>query len=145
MGILENFQERVQKQKGRDFLEAAMAASALAAYADGIVSLQERHRIGNILVNLRRIRIHDPRTAINILNRYVEELEADPEEATEMLLEKLRHLAGNKEAAELVAGIALSISQADGEFVYAEKMQFAEICSTLDVDPEKIEPVLHGS
>ena len=120
-----------------------MAASALAAYADGTVSIEERHRIGNILVNLRRIRIHDPRTAIKILNGYVEELQADPEEATAMLLEKLRHLSGNKEAAEVVAGIALSISQADGEFVYAEKMQFAEICKTLRVDPDAIEPVLH--
>lgn len=32
-------QERIQSYHGRSFLKAAMAASALAAYADGKVSL----------------------------------------------------------------------------------------------------------
>ena len=52
MRFFDELHERIQHHKSRDFLEAAMAASALAAYADGTVSRPERHSIGNMIVNL---------------------------------------------------------------------------------------------
>jgi tellurite resistance protein len=57
------------------------------------------------------------------------------------LTEKLKRVANNKETARLVAGIALAVSYADGEFVYAERIQFQSICDILGVDPEAIKPV----
>jgi tellurite resistance protein len=98
-------------------------------------------RAGNMIVNLRRIRIHDPKTALDILNGYIDELQRDPETAEAALTDKLRRVANNKQTAELVAGIALAVSYADGEFVYAEKVQFQSICEVLGVDPDSIKPV----
>jgi tellurite resistance protein TerB len=144
MRFFDELHDRVRQQKGRDFLEAAMAASALAAFADGTVSRPERHSIGNMIVNLRRIRLHDPKTALDLLNGYIEDLSRDPESAEKALSDKLKRVANNKETAQLVAGIALAVSYADGEFVYAEKMQFQSICETLGVDPETIKPVSTG-
>lgn len=144
MRFFDELHDRVRQQKGRDFLEAAMAASALAAFADGTVSRPERHSIGNMIVNLRRIRLHDPKTALDLLNRYIEDLSRDPESTEKALSDKLKRVANNKETARLVAGIALAVSYADGEFVYAEKMQFQSICETLGVDPETIKPVSTG-
>ncbi len=144
MRFFDELHDRVRQQKGRDFLEAAMAASALAAFADGTVSRPERHSIGNMIVNLRRIRLHDPKTALDLLNGYIEDLSRDPESTEKALSDKLKRVANNKETAQLVAGIALAVSYADGEFVYAEKMQFQSICETLGVDPETIKPVSTG-
>jgi tellurite resistance protein TerB len=141
MQFFDELHERIRHHKGRDFLEAAMAASALAAFADGTVSRPERHSIGNMIVNLRRIRLHDPKTALDILNGYIDELQNDPEAAEKVLTEKLKRVANNKQTAELVAGIALAVSYADGEFVYAEKVQFQSICEVLGVDPDGIKPV----
>ena len=97
-----------------------------------------------MIVNLRRIRLHDPKTALDLLNGYIEDLSRDPESAEKALSDKLKRVANNKETAQLVAGIALAVSYADGEFVYAEKMQFQSICETLGVDPETIKPVSTG-
>ncbi|MDX1402105.1 MAG: TerB family tellurite resistance protein [Kiloniellales bacterium] len=123
------------------FLEAAMAASALAAFADGTVSGLERHRIGAIIVRLQQTRISDSQAALDLLDSYLRDLETDAEAAEGSLTDKIRAIAADRAAAELIASIVLTISQADDAFVYAEKMQFQEICALLELDPERIAPL----
>ena len=142
MGMLDDLQGRIQRHRDRDFLKAAMAASALAAYADGTVSLSERYGIDDLLANLKRLCLHDPRKAVQILDAYIRELKENTEAAEAVLNGKLKRIARDPEAAQLVAGIALAISYADGQFNYAEKMQFDAICEILNVEPDSIEPVL---
>ncbi len=64
MSILDGLNERIAQHRNRDFLKAAMAASALAAKADGTVTLSERYRIDDILARLERLRIYDPHKAV---------------------------------------------------------------------------------
>ena len=58
-----------------------MAASALAAQADGTVTLSERYRIDDILARLERLRIYDPHKAVQILDRFLTDLRDNPEAA----------------------------------------------------------------
>ena len=134
MNFFESVQERLHQHRDRGFLKAAMAASALAAYADGTVSLTERYSIDDMLENLERLNLHDPEKAIQILNEYIHALQDDPETAQAVLIGKLKRFADDREAADLIVQIALAVSYADGHFNYAERMQFAEICETLGVD-----------
>ncbi len=134
MSILESIQERLHKHRDRAFLKAAMAASPLAAYADGTVSLSERYSIDEMLSNLERLKIHDPEKAVQILDEYIRALENNPEAAQAVLIGKLKRIADDREAADLIAKMALTISYADGHFNYAERMQFDEICHTLGLD-----------
>ncbi len=138
MGLLESVQERVYRHRDRNFLKAAMAAGALAAYADGTVSLTERYSIDDLLVNLERLNLHDPEKAIQILNDYIHALQDDPDSAQAVLIGKLKRIAGDREAADLIARIALLVSHADGQFNYAERLQFAEICQVLGVDAKEV-------
>ena len=138
MSLLENVQERLHRHRDRTFLKAAMAASALAAYADGTVSLSERYSIDEMLENVERLNIHDPDKAVQILNDYVHALKSDPETAQSVLISKLKRIAGDREAAELIARIALAVCYADDQFNYAERLQFAEICQTLGVDAKEL-------
>ncbi len=140
MNLLESVQERLHQHRDRKFLKAAMAASALAAYADGTVSLTERYSIDDMLENLERLNLHDPEKAIQILNDYIHALQKDPEPAQAVLIGKLKRIADDREAADLIVQIALAVSYADGHFNYAERMQFAEICETLGVDPKEVSP-----
>ena len=137
MNLLESVQERLHQHRDRDFLKAAMAASALAAYADGTVSLTERYSIDDMLENLERLNLHDPEKATQILNEYIRALQDDAETAQAVLIGKLKRFADDREAADLIVQIALAVSYADGHFNYAERMQFAEICETLGVDPKE--------
>ncbi len=141
MSFIESVQERLQQHRDRGFLKAAMAASALAAYADGTVSLTERYSIDDMLENLERLSLHDTEKATQILNEYIHALQDDPEPAQAVLIGKLKRISADREAADLIVQIALAVSYADGHFNYAERMQFAEICETLGVDPKEASPV----
>ena len=140
MSLLESVQERLHQHRDRRFLKAAMAASALAAYADGTVSLTERYSIDDLIANLERLNLHNPEKATQIFNDYIHALQDDPEPAQAVLVGKLKRIAKDREAADLIVKIALAVSYADGHFNYAERMQFAEICEALGLDPKEAVP-----
>ncbi len=110
---------------------------ALAAQADGKVTLTERYRIDDILARLERLRIYDPHKAVQILDGFLTELHDNAEAAERVLLGKLRRIAEDREAAELVVRIALSVSQSDGAFSQPERARFEEICAVLGFSPER--------
>ena len=138
MSILDGLNERIARHRNRDFLKAAMAASALAAQADGTVTLSERYRIDEILARLERLRIYDPHKAVQILDAFLTELRNNGEVAERVLLGKLRRIAEDREAAELIVRIALSVSRSDGKFSAPERAQFSEICAVLGFTPERV-------
>ncbi|MCH8153951.1 MAG: tellurite resistance TerB family protein [Proteobacteria bacterium] len=137
MSILDGLNERIARHRNRDFLKAAMAAGALAAQADGTVTLSERYRIDDILARLERLRIYDPHKAVQILDGFLTELRDNAEAAERVLLGKLRRIAEDREAAELVVRIALSVSESDGAFSAPERARFEEICAVLGFSPER--------
>jgi tellurite resistance protein len=126
--------DRIERHQDDTFLKAAMAASALTAYADGTVSVSERFKVDEILERLERIHIQNSRKAIEKFEEFIEALEDDTEAAEQVLLGKLKRMAGDKDAAEAVAHIALEVVHADAYFNRAERLQFEEICGALGLD-----------
>ena len=57
--------------------------------------------------------------------------------AERVLLGKLKRIAEDREAAELVVRIALSVSKSDGTFSAPERARFEEICAVLGFSPER--------
>lgn len=134
MGISEIIHDRVERYRDRTFLKAAMAASALTAFADGSVSVSERFKVEEILERLERLRIYDAQKAVEKFEAYVSALEDNTEEAEKVLLGKLERISGDQEAADLIARIAIEISYADTYFNRAERMQFDAICNALGLE-----------
>ncbi len=135
MSILDGFNECIARHRNHDFLNAAMAASARATQADGKITLSERYRIDGILARLERLRIYDPHKVARILDGFLTELRDNPEAARGVLLSKLRRIAEDREAAELIVRIALSVSHSDGGFSASKRARFAEICAVLGHAP----------
>ena len=100
--------------------------------------MTERYSIDDMIENLDRLNLHDPEKATQILNDYIHALQDDPESAQTVLIGKLKGIAGDREAADLIARIALAVSYADGQFNYAERLQFSEICEVLGLDAKKV-------
>ncbi len=101
-------------------------------------SVGERYRIDEILARLERLRIYDPHKAVQILDAFLTELRNNGEVAERVLLGKLRRIAEDQKAAELIVRIALSVSRSDGKFSALERAQFAEICAVLGFTPERV-------
>ena len=135
MSILGGFNECIARHRNHDFLNAVMAASALATQADGKITLSERYRIDGILARLERLKSYDPHKVARILDGFLTELRDNPEAARGALLGKLRRIAEDREAAELIVRIALSVSHSDGGFSASKRARFAEICAVLGYAP----------
>ena len=59
----------------------------------------------------------------------------NPEAARGVLLGKLGRVAENREAAEVIVRIALSVCRSDGGFSASKRARFAEICAVLGYAP----------
>ncbi len=135
MSILDRLNERIARHRNHDFLNAAIAAIALATQADGKITLSERYRIDRIVARLDRLSIYDPHKVAQILDGFLTELRDNPEVARGVLLGKLSRIAVDRNAAELIVRIALSVSHSDGGFSASKRALFAEICAVLGYAP----------
>ena len=136
--ITESLRAEIAKHRNRPFLEAAMAASASIAIADGEVSFSERHRVDAILKRLDELSIFDPHVAVDLFNDHVEALEKDSEMGWRQIREIVARFAGAPEAESLVR-IALAMSFADGEFSPQERARVHDLCKALALEPEQFE------
>ncbi len=135
MSILDGLNVRIARHRSHDFLNAAMACSALATRADGRITLSERDRIDGIVARLERLRIYDPHKVARILDGFLTELRDNPEAARGVLLGKLGRIAEDREAAELIVRIALSVCRSGVGFSASRRVLFAEICAVLGYAP----------
>lgn len=133
--LWESLREAVEtaaaRHRNRPFLEAAMAACAYIAQADGYVSIGERGRIDDILEQLETLRVFDPHEGVNIFNDYVEMLKTDHDTGQRSVFAAVEKMAKDEEAALLVAKMCIAISNADGEFTTNEREAVLEICNIL--------------
>ncbi len=135
MSILDGLNERIARHRNHDFLNAAMAASALATQANGGITLSERYRIDGIVARLERLRIYDPHKIAQMLDGFLNELRHNPEAARGALLQRLGRVAEDRKEADLIARIALSVCQSDGGFTAPKQVLFTEICEVLGYTP----------
>ena len=138
MNIIEKLQYDTARYWDKPFLKAAMAVCALAAYADGNVSLSERYRVDAILNAVERLRVHDPRKAVYIMDDYLAELRNDTLNWESVLRGKVSRYADDYKAARTLLRIAYLVIAADGPVSPAEKEEFNRICDSLTVEKDRI-------
>lgn len=135
MNLLGGLTARIARHRNRDFLDAVLAASALATEVDGTISFSERYRIDDILASLERLKIYDRYEVRRVLDGFLTDLRANPQAAREVLLRKLERIAEDRKTAELIVRIALSVSDSGGGFDAAKRTRVAGISAALGYTP----------
>lgn len=135
MTLGEEIAAKMEQHRDRPFLEAAMAACALIATADRLVTFSERVGVERILEVVGAMGIFDPKEAVRLFEGFVDALDANDPTARHRALERIRDVAGDAKSAELLLRVSILISEADGHVVPAETDEIIEICRVLDVDP----------
>lgn len=134
--LAETLRADIAQYRNRSFLQAAMAAGALVALADGAVTLAERHRIDQILERIDQLRIFDVHEAVDLFDTYVDALRADPESGKVRALDVVHALAEDPKAARLLLlRICIAVSGADGRHRASERARITEIAAALDLSP----------
>ena len=134
--LLSRHSERV---RGRLFLDAVMAASALVATVDGEVNLPELLRRDALLDRIDALKAFDAQDAVQRFEKFVAAIEADPEAGSARALQAVSHFGDDPEAAQLLLRAAVAIAKADAGFSTEEQRSVARLCEALGMEELDLE------
>lgn len=134
--LLERYQDHLERQRNRPFLEAAMAACALVSIADGDISLSERIKVDQILETLEALKIFNPHEGVDLFNDFVEGIRQSPRRGRERAIGILTEVAKNPEDARLLIRVCCAVSEADGEMALSDQIEIVSLCSLMGVQPD---------
>jgi len=136
MNLLEKLSDSLlttsERSRSRAFLDAAMAASALVATADGDVSFAQRNRLDGLLDSVEPLKAHDAHDAADLFRIFADNILAHPEEGRARALKAVGCI-DDGEAAQLLLRIACAMARADGDYSRPGRAQIRRIAETLGV------------
>jgi len=133
--LTEMFQERLERQQNRPFLEGVMAACAMVATSDGKVSFAENVRVDQILQTLDRLKIFDPHEGVDIFRKFCDSILENPAAGHAEALEAVAKVSAHPEEGALLLRVCVAISEADGEASLADQIEIVSMCSRFGIEP----------
>ncbi len=125
----------------RAFVDAAMAASALVATADGEVSFAERSRLDDLLTKVEPLASFDVHEAADLFRVYAETIRADPADGRAQALKAVRPFRGDPDAARRLLRIACVMGRAGGAYSQPGMSEIRRLAETLGQnDPSAGDP-----
>ncbi|MCK5897950.1 MAG: tellurite resistance TerB family protein [Methylococcales bacterium] len=127
------------KFKNKEFLNAAMAGSALIALADGEISAPEKQKMVKFIETHEALSVFTTSDVIKAFQDYVSQIEFDKDIGDAKAYEAIRKLKSNDEAARLVMRMILSIAASDGNFDDDEKSVARKVAQELNLNASEFE------
>ena len=127
------------KFKNKDFLNAAMAGSALIAMADGSISSEEKQKMIKFIESNDALSIFTTSDVIKAFQDFVSQLEFDKHIGEAKAYEALGKMKSNEQASRLLVRMIIGIASSDGTFDFDEKKVAARIANELGIDPAEFE------
>ncbi|MFA5018076.1 MAG: tellurite resistance TerB family protein [Methylobacter sp.] len=127
------------KFKNKDFLNAAMAGSALVAMADGSISSDEKQKMVKFIESHDALSIFTTSDVIKAFQDFVGQLEFDKDIGEAKAYEALGKMKSNAQASRLLVRMIIAIASSDGVFDFDEKKVATRIAKELGIDPAEFE------
>jgi len=127
------------KFKNKDFMNAAMAGSALIAMADGSISSEEKQKMVKFIESHDALSIFTTNDVIKSFQDYVGQLEFDKDIGEAKAYQTIGKMKSNVEAARLLVRMVIAIGAADGNFDAQEQAIAARIAKELNLNPAEFE------
>ena len=127
------------KFKNKDFLNAAMAGSALVAMADGSVSSEEKQKMIKFIESHDALSIFTTSDVIKAFQDFVGQLEFDKDIGEAKAYEALGKMKSNAPASRLLVRMIIGIASSDGNFDDSEKKVAVRIARELGLEPSEFE------
>lgn len=125
----------VAQFKNRSFMEAAVAACAVIAAADGKVGSEEKQKMAGFIRMSKELSVFDMSEVIAFFNKMVEHMEFDVDIGRAECLRAVGKLRGKDKESRLVVRVACAIGASDGNFDDQEKQAVRMICRDLGLNP----------
>jgi len=131
------YREQLERYHNRHFLNAAMAACAVVAMADGTVSFRQRIRVDQVMETLDALKVYDPHEGVDLFNQFVAALLDSPEDGRARAIAAISdEVSQDPEKAALLIRICIAVSEVDGRIPSIEQSEIEALCQLLEVNPE---------
>lgn len=127
------------KYKNKDFLNAAMAGSALISMADGSVSAEEKQKMIKFIENDQALSVFTTSDVIKSFQEYVNQLEFDRDIGEAKAYQALGKMKSNVDASRLLVRMIIAVASSDGNFDANEKAVASKIAKELGINPSEFE------
>lgn len=127
------------KFKNKDFLNAAMAGSALIAMADGSISSEEKQKMIKFIESNDALSVFTTSDVIKAFQDFVGQLEFDKDIGEAKAYEALGKMKSNEAASRLLVRMIIAIASADGNFDDQEKKIAVKIITELRLTATEFE------
>jgi tellurite resistance protein TerB len=127
------------KYKNKDFLNAAMAGSALIAMADGSISSEEKQKMIKFIESNDALSIFTTSDVIKAFQDFVGQLEFDKDIGEAKAYQAIGKMKSNTEASRLLVRMIIAIASSDGLFDNDEKKIAVKIAKELALNPSEFE------
>ena len=127
------------KFKNKDFLNAAMAGSALIALADGSISAEEKQKMIRFIETNDALSVFTTSDVIKAFQDFVGQLEFDTDIGEAKAYQALGKMKSNNDAARLLLRMIIAIASSDGNFDSSEKRVATKIARELGLNPAEFE------
>ena len=127
------------KFKNKDFLNAAMAGSALIAMADGSVTSEEKQKMIKFIESNDALSIFTTSDVIKAFQDFVSQIEFDKDIGEAKAYQALGKMKSNIEASRLLIRMIIAIAASDGNFDDSEKKVATKIAKELALNPAEFE------
>lgn len=123
------------KFKNKEFLDAAMAGSALIAMADGQISSEEKQKMIKFIENHDALSIFTTSDVIKAFQDFVSQIEFDKDIGEAKAFLALGKMKSNSEAGRLLVRMIIAIASSDGNFDTQEQSVAVKIAKELGLNP----------
>lgn len=127
------------KYKNKDFLNAAMAGSALVSMADGSVSAEEKQKMIKFIESNEALSVFTTSDVIKAFQEFVGQLEFDKDIGEAKAFQALGKMKSNVEASRLLVRMIIAVASSDGNFDANERTVAARIAKELGINPAEFE------
>ena len=123
----------LKKFRSKDLLQAIVAGSTMIAYADGVVSADEKQKLLGFVRTSEQLSVFESDKVIESFNQYLTHFDFDATIGAGEALQKIGAFKGKPEA-ELIVRVCLAIAKADGNIDAKERQALGQICQSLNLD-----------
>ena len=127
------------KYKNQNFLNAAMAGSALIAMADGSVSAEEKQKMIKFIESNDALSVFTTSDVIKAFQEFVSQLEFDKDIGEAKAYQALGKMKSDVEASRLLVRMIIAVAASDGNFDANEKAVARKIAKELNTNPAEFE------
>ena len=127
------------KYKNKDFLNAAMAGSALVSMADGSVSEEEKQKMVKFIESNDALSVFTSDDVVKAFHEFVGNIESDKDIGEAKAYQALARMKSNVEASRLLVRMIIAVAASDGNFDANEKAVASKIARELGIDPAEFE------